>query len=105
MDDETKFIENAVKSNNQYFAVAELEGLIIASLNFTAGIRSRLIHIGKFGVNVLKEYWGNGIAQELINGLIQWAKDGGKITKIDLQVREHNEKAIYLYKKLGFEIE
>lgn len=102
---ETKIIENAISSNNQYFVVAELDGLIIGNLNFSAGIKPRIAHIGEFGVSVLKEYWGNKIARELINGLIKWAKDGGKVTKINLQVREDNEKAINLYKKLGFEIE
>ena len=105
VDAETKFIENAVKSSNQYFAVAELKGLIIGSLGFTAGTKPRVAHIGEFGVSVLKEYWGNGIAHNLISSLIQWAKDGGKITKINLQVREDNKKAINLYKKFGFEIE
>src|SRR5665648_1231579 len=78
VDAETKFIENAVKSSNQYFVVAELEGLIIGSLGFTAGTKPRVAHIGEFGVSVLKEYWSNGIAHELISSLIQWAKDGGK---------------------------
>jgi RimJ/RimL family protein N-acetyltransferase len=102
---ETEFIESAMKSDNQYFVIAELEGLIIANLNFTAGTRPRLEHFGEFGVSVLKEYWGNGIAFELIDGLIQWAKNSKKITKINLQVREDNERAIKLYKKFGFEIE
>jgi len=102
---EIEFIEGVLKSDNQYFVVAELEGLIIANLNFTAGARPRLEHFGEFGVSVLKEYWGNGIAFELIDGLIQWAKSCKKVTKINLQVREDNERAIKLYKKLGFEIE
>jgi len=67
VDSETKFIENAVKSSNQYFVIAELKGLIIGSLSFTAGTKSRLAHIGEFGVSVLKEYWGNGIAHKLIS--------------------------------------
>lgn len=105
VEDEAKFIGNAIKSENQYFVIAEIDGKIIGSLNFAAGTRPRLAHIGEFGVSVLKEYWGNEIAYELIKNLIQWAKDGGTITKIDLQVREDNERALCLYKKLGFEIE
>lgn len=104
IDDEMKFIENAIKSSNQYFILAEKDGLVIGNLNFTGGTKPRLAHSGEFGVSVLKEYWGNGIAYELISLLIKWAKEN-RITKINLTVREDNEKAINLYKKLGFEIE
>lgn len=105
IEEETRFIEKAINSTNQYFVVAEYEGQIIGNLNFTAGTKPRVSHIGEFGVSVRKEFWGNKIAYELINGLIEWARNGGKITKINLQVREDNDKAIQLYKKFGFEIE
>lgn len=57
---------------------------------------------GEFGVSVLKEYWGNGIGEELIKYLIAWSKDSGIIRKINLRVRTDNTPAIKLYKKLGF---
>jgi len=104
IEDEMKFIENAIKSNNQYFIIAEKDGLLIGSMNFTGGTKPRLAHIGEFGVSVRKDYWGNGIAYEMMSLLIKWAREN-KITKINLQVREDNERAINLYKKFGFEIE
>lgn len=104
VEDETKFIENAIKSRHQYLIIAEIGGLVIGTLNFIGGTKPRLAHSGEFGVSVLKEYWGNGIAYKMISLLIKWAREN-KVTKINLIVREDNEKAINLYKKLGFEIE
>ena len=52
----------------------------------------------------LKEFWGYGIGKNLLKQSIAWADSTG-ITKITLNVLETNEKAIALYKKLGFAIE
>jgi len=53
-------------------------------------------------VSVLKSYWSLGIGKHLIQSLLDWAKDGGIIRKINLQVKEDNEAGKVLYKKLGF---
>jgi RimJ/RimL family protein N-acetyltransferase len=102
IEEEQNFIRNVNKTENQLFIIAVIDGKIIGNLNFTAGNRPRIAHTGEFGVSVLKEYWGNGIAFELIKYLISWAKQVVSITKINLRVREDNKNAINLYKKLGF---
>lgn len=105
IEQEQKFIEDANKTSNQLFIIAIIDGLVIGNLNFSGGKRPRVSHTGEFGVSVLKEYWGNGIAFELISYLITWAAEGGIITKLNLRVREDNKNAIKLYKKLGFKKE
>jgi len=105
LEDEIKFIESSIKNDNQYLIVAEYKGRIIGNLNFSSGTKPRISHTGEFGLSVAKEFWGNGIGEELIKNLIQWAKEDGKITKINLQVKEENEKAKKLYEKMGFEVE
>ncbi|KNF09454.1 acetyltransferase, GNAT family [Gottschalkia purinilytica] len=100
--EEECFIEDALKKKNTLLIVAEINGQIIGNLNFSGGLRQRNAHIGEFGVSVLKEYWGNGIGEELIKYLINWSKDTNIIRKINLRVRSDNERAIYLYRKLGF---
>lgn len=64
----------------------------------------RLSHKVEFGVCILKEFWGYRMGKSLLQQSIHWA-DENEIKKISLQVLETNEKAIQLYKKLGFEIE
>ncbi|MFW6172650.1 MAG: GNAT family N-acetyltransferase [Elusimicrobiota bacterium] len=78
------------------------DGRVIGMLDFDGGQKSRTQHSGEFAITVLKEYWGLGIGKAMINYLIDWAKNSGTIRKIDLKVRSDNERAITLYKNLGF---
>lgn len=102
IEDEEKVIENSLKKENKLFIIAEYEDEIIGNLNFSGGSRQRTAHTGEFGISVLEEYWGNKIGEELINYLITWGKESTIIRKINLRVRTDNERAISLYRKLGF---
>ncbi len=55
-------------------------------------------------MGVLPEYRGKGIGRQLLQACISKARTKG-ITRIELEVRADNERAIALYKALGFEIE
>lgn len=77
VEQEEKFLEDTSKRNNALYIIGELDGKIVGSLNFSAGTRPRKAHIGEFGVSVLKDCWGNGIATELIKYLIAWADNKG----------------------------
>lgn len=99
---EEEFIENILKKENALFIIALKDDKIIGNLNFNGGLRKRIEHTGEFGVSVLKEYWGNGIGEELIKYLINWSKKSTIIRKINLRVKSDNIKGICLYKKLGF---
>lgn len=105
IEEEMKILESASISETQLFIIAEMDGLIVGNLNFRAGKRPRIEHTGEFGVSVLEEFWNNGIGKALIEALLGWANKSEKISKINLRVREDNDKAINLYKNMGFEIE
>jgi len=105
LESEIEFIEKSLKSDNQYFVLAEYNNEIIGNLSFSSGIKPRIKHQGEFGVSVLKKHWGNGVAYALISGLIKWVREGKIITKINLQVKSDNENGIKLYKRMGFEKE
>lgn len=53
---------------------------------------------------LLKEYWGQGIGKKLLEVLIAHAQHHG-IVRLGARVRVHNERAIALYRKMGFTIE
>jgi len=105
LEKQTVFLSSVLAIELNYFAVAKIDGVIIGNINFRAGVNPRIKHTGEFGISVLKQYWGNGVANELLSSLINWAGATGCIGKINLQVRVDNENAIKLYKKFGFEIE
>jgi hypothetical protein len=47
-------------------------------------------------------YWHFGVGSMLMKAMIDWAKAGGVIRKINLTVRSDNQVAIALYRKFGF---
>lgn len=102
VEQEEKYIENTLNMNNALGLVAVVNEKVVGNLNFTGGPRQRIAHVGEFGVSVLKEYWGNGIGEELIKYLIDWSKESEVIRKINLRTRSDNTRGINLYKKLGF---
>jgi len=53
-------------------------------------------------MTVRKRYWGLGIGSLLLDALIEWAREGGVIKKINLRVRADNGRAIALYQSKGF---
>ena len=53
-----------------------------------------------------KAYWNQGLGQILLEEGIEWAHSTGVLRKLVLNVQvPRNERAVHLYKKLGFEIE
>lgn len=51
-----------------------------------------------------KEYWGKGLGKQIMNKMIEKAKELN-LSSIYLKVISDNPRAISLYKKIGFEIE
>ncbi|HEU4965230.1 MAG TPA: GNAT family N-acetyltransferase [Bacilli bacterium] len=86
------------------FLVAVVEGRIVGFSRCEGTYLKRSAHKVEFGVCVQKEHWGYGIGKQLLKESIAWADSAG-IKKITLNVLETNEKAIALYKSLGFEVE
>lgn len=105
VEKEEAMIESYIGVENKIYIIAEIENEIVGNLNYSGGFRQRTKHTGEFGVSVAKKYWGLEIGKELIKYMIDWAKEGNVIKKINLRVREDNEKAINLYTNLGFKKE
>ena len=105
IDAEEKWIESHRSNLNKIILIAEVESKIVGILDFSNGNRNRIAHTGEFGMSVLKEYRNQGIGSLLLKALMEWAKQNSTIEIISLNVHANNERAIGLYKKMGFEIE
>lgn len=105
VEEEANIIRQHGEKDNAVFLIAEIGGELVGMLNFSGGGRSRVRHQGEFGLSVRQKAWGHGIGRKLMETLIDWAKGTGIIKKINLGVRADNERAIALYKSLGFQEE
>jgi ribosomal protein S18 acetylase RimI-like enzyme len=61
-------------------------------------------HRGALGMGVLAAYRGQGIGERLLRACLAKARAKG-MTRIELEARADNERAIRLYERLGFEHE
>ncbi|EMA6344667.1 GNAT family protein [Bacillus cytotoxicus] len=79
--------------------------------NLPIGITS-LIQIDSYNQNAeciidigQKDYWGQGYGQEALTLLLNYAFRELNLHRVSLRVFSFNDKAIHLYKKLGFQHE
>ncbi len=81
-------------------------GKIVGYLNFRLQNPEHpwVQHLGQFGMMVLKEYWGQGIGQKLLELQEEHAKTHG-INRIEAMVRVKNEFGVKLYTHNGYKIE
>ena len=64
--------------------------------------RRKGAHRARFGLSILKEYWGMGIGRVLMEASIDCARQAG-YTQLELEVVADNERAVSLYRCAGFE--
>ncbi|GKX67970.1 GNAT family N-acetyltransferase [Inconstantimicrobium mannanitabidum] len=96
VEQEESYIKNAA-----LFLVVEVEGKIVGLATLDRSNLVKIHHTATFGINILKEYCGQGVGSLLMQRVIEWAENNG-VEKIDLEVFANNISAIALYKKYGF---
>lgn len=104
VEEEKEIILECLEKNLCLMLVAKVDDEVVSQLFLQRSANVRLMHLGDIAVSVGKEYWGKSIGKHMMLTAIEWAKNNG-VTKLQLQVRSDNARAIQLYEKLGFVIE
>lgn len=105
VEEESEWLARHLEHPNDLAIVAELDGQIVGLLNFHAERRKRLKHGGGFGVSVHPDWRELGIGRAMIKALLVWARAHPGIVRVGLAVIADNDRAIALYRKLGFKEE
>ena len=102
VDDQKHWIRRILQNEREKILIAEVEGKMAGWLVFQSPNRLRLNHTGSFGMMVQKEYRNMQIGRKLLEALLIWAENHQEIEKVGLGVLSTNERAIHLYRSLGF---
>ena len=102
-EQEARSLAETERSDNEVELVAVVDGRIVGSAGVTAvGGRRKLAHRARFGISVLKDYWGMGVGRVVMEASIDCARRAG-YTQLELDVVAGNERAVSLYRRAGFE--
>lgn len=101
-EQEAQFLKEKALSSNAVELIAIVDGKIAGMAGIEPiGEKYKVRHRADFGISVLKDYWGIGLGKMLASACIQCAKEAG-FHQLELQVVAENDRAIALYKSLGF---
>ena len=84
--------------------LAVADGRVIGSLSIGREANPVTRHVASLGMSVDADWRSRGVGSALMLEAFRWARWAG-VEKLGLTVYPHNQRAINLYKKFGFEEE
>lgn len=103
LEEECEFINRQNASEHSLMLLGFLDGEYVGNCSLMGMESSRYRHRATLGIALFQRYTGMGIGRIMIEKLISVAREKG-IEQIELEVVADNERAVSLYKKIGFEI-
>lgn len=98
-------VQGLFNSQTKTALFAQLNDRLIGMVGAGIGETKKSRHIAViFGMYVVPDFRGQGIAKELMVNLLKDLKENHQIEKVNLGVYTHHVQAVSLYKKLGFRI-
>jgi RimJ/RimL family protein N-acetyltransferase len=102
--DERRNVRSVRRDPNAAVYVAETPDGVVGRLSIARDHGPVSHHVAELGLMVAANQRRKGIGTALMEAAVTWARDAG-VTKLELHVFPHNQPAIALYRKLGFEEE
>lgn len=98
--------DNDQPGRSDFVLVAERDGRVLGSAGLhPTGPALRRRHAAMLGVSVAPEAQGQGVGRALMTALCDYADRWAQLLRLELTVYADNERAIRLYRSLGFEQE
>lgn len=85
-----------------HYLVAEHAGAVIGHAFLESLPLAATSHVVRLTIAVHEGHQHRGVGRALMNELLLWARSSPHVEKVELQVRSSNERAIALYRSLGF---
>ncbi|EES74958.1 acetyltransferase, GNAT family [Paenibacillus sp. oral taxon 786 str. D14] len=103
-EEQRERIQSILSEVGSTILVAEDQGQLVGYLAVFGGQAKRTKHVGYIVVGITQAYSGKGIGTRLFQAAEAWRAQT-ELTKFELTVMIPNERAVALYKKMGFEVE
>lgn len=84
--------------------VAVVDGRLVGAADFSKGQQAKNAHVAELGIALAKEVRGLGLGRAIMEVGIDWARSA-QVRKLFLGVFSTNDRAIGLYRDLGFQEE
>lgn len=97
-----KNVRQTIESSHGIYLVAEKEWSLVGHAFLAILDLQSLRHVAQLNIVVHKGHQAQGIGTNLMEKIIEWAKQSSTVEKIELNVRASNTRAIALYQKMGF---
>ncbi|MBO7422348.1 MAG: GNAT family N-acetyltransferase [Oscillospiraceae bacterium] len=102
-EQEQEFLREKKESAKELMLIAVANGKHIGKCSIMQlGTNRRYAHRCQIGIALYQEYCNRGIGRKMMEAVLQKAKEAG-YEQAELEVIAGNERAISLYKQLGFE--
>lgn len=88
--------------NSDFLFAATVDGVFAGYAGLHVNGHPRLSHSGSLGILVDVPYQGMGIGRRLMTQLLDIADNWLMLVRVELTVFTDNERAVALYKKMGF---
>jgi RimJ/RimL family protein N-acetyltransferase len=103
--DERRYLKALRRYPDAAVYVAETpDGELVGRLSLARDPHPGSAHVADLGLMVAKAFRRRGLGRALLEEAVAWARASG-IEKLELHVFPHNEPAIRLYERFGFERE
>ncbi|MFZ5593976.1 MAG: GNAT family N-acetyltransferase [Pseudomonadota bacterium] len=94
------FVRESVASGAAQFVAVD-GAIVVGWCDIFPGWAQAISHCGSLGMGLLPDYRGKGIGRSLLSACLAKARANG-ITRVELEARADNERAIKLYERAGF---
>ena len=100
-EEERKRIVHALDSPNSHMIVAVAQNEIIGMCRCFGSTGVERYTTG-LAILVHREWRDQGVGTALMKDMIAWARDNPVVHRVEFTVYTHNQRAVHLYRKLGF---
>ena len=100
--DEEKYLARVADDPNTVSVFCFVDGVLAGNCNISRKTKQKNRHRASIGIALKQQFWNLGIGTALFAEMIAIAESWG-LMQLELEVFEHNDRAMGLYRKMGFE--